>query len=105
MLPVQSDSDSVSSMSDVGQSVKQQRGDMRLTHDPRKLRRHRIERGLSVTEAAEKAGYSKAHISMLESGSHHSASPQCLRELAKVYRCRIADLLPDEGASGNGHAA
>jgi transcriptional regulator with XRE-family HTH domain len=82
------------------QSVKEngQNGD--LAHDPRKLRWRRIAAGLSVTEAAAGAGYSKAHLSMLESGAHHSASPECLRELARVYQCRIRDLMPDEPKAG-----
>jgi hypothetical protein len=33
---------------------------------------------------------------MLENGGYHSASPGCLRELARVYRCKIRDLMPDE---------
>ena len=92
-------------MSEPRQSVKQRQGDRELTHDPRKLRRYRLERGLSVTKAALLAGYSKAHISMLEAGTHHSASPECLTHLARVYGCKIADLLSGDGVNGNGHAA
>lgn len=87
-----------------GQSVKRSGTDRGLAHDPRKLRRRRFEAGLSITKAALAAGYSKAHLSMLESGEDHSASPECLRELARVYECKIADLLPDEPGNG-GRAA
>lgn len=87
-------------MSGTEQSVKHSPGDKGLTHDPRKLRRRRIERGLSVTAAAEATGYSKAHLSMLEGGQAHSASPECLKKLARAYRCKIADLLPDEMPNG-----
>jgi transcriptional regulator with XRE-family HTH domain len=83
-------------MSRTDQSVKRGKGDRSLTHDPAKLRWHRIAAGLSLTEAADEAGYSKGQLSMLENGGYHSASPGCLRELARVYRCKIRDLMPDE---------
>jgi len=76
-------------------AVKRPDGDKDLTHDPRRLKYRRVAAGLSVTDLADKAGYSKAHISMLEDGQH-GASPECLRELARALRCEIADLMAAE---------
>jgi predicted transcriptional regulator len=92
---------SLFSMGDTRTGVKRAEGDKALTHDPRKLRRKRYEAGLSVTELAALAECSKAHVSMLEKGGLHSASPVMLRRFAQVLDCEIADLMPDE----NGGAA
>jgi transcriptional regulator with XRE-family HTH domain len=77
-------------------TVKRASGDKTLTHDARRLKFRRTAAGLSLTAAAEHAGYSKAHLSMLEGGQDHSASPECLKALAEVYGCEIRDLMPDE---------
>ena len=66
-----------------------------LTQDPVRLRRRRLAAGLSLTAAARRAGCSKAHVSMLEKGTH-GASPQLLARLASLYGCETADLMPDE---------
>jgi transcriptional regulator with XRE-family HTH domain len=66
-----------------------------LTQDPVRLRRRRLAAGLSLTDAARRAGCSKAHVSMLEKGAH-GASPQLLARFASLYGCEIADLMPGE---------
>jgi transcriptional regulator with XRE-family HTH domain len=83
-------------MSETEGAVKRATGDKDLTHAPKRLKYRRTAAGLSLTQLAEQAGYSKAHISMLEDGQHHSASPECLKRLAEVLGCQITDLIPDE---------
>lgn len=51
-----------------------------------------------MTRLAQAAGYSKSHLSEVE-GGHTSASPECLRELARVLGCEITDLMPAEDAA------
>ena len=70
-----------------------------LTHDPRRLRRKRIEAGLNMTELAARADCSKATVSMLESGRYFSATPGLLARLAAALGCTITDLMPDEEAA------
>jgi transcriptional regulator with XRE-family HTH domain len=77
--------------------VKRGERDKELSHDPRRLRRRRTAAGLGLVNAAKLAGYSPAHLSMLEHGHHHGASPECLKSLAQVYGCEITDLMPAEG--------
>jgi transcriptional regulator with XRE-family HTH domain len=67
-----------------------------LTHAPQRLKYRRVAAGLSITELATLAGYSKGHLSMLEDGKHHSASATCLKKLAEVLGCEITDLMPTE---------
>jgi transcriptional regulator with XRE-family HTH domain len=81
-------------MTDGTQSVKPDSGGAIAQH-PERLRWRRTAAGLGLNEAARRAKVSKAHLSMLERGIH-GASPAVLRRIAKVYRCRIADLMPDE---------
>lgn len=86
----------VFSMAQPVQPVKSASGDIALTHDPVRLRRRRIRAGLTVRALAAQSGYSPAHVSMLESGEHHGASPTCLAKFAEVIGCTIDDLMPAE---------
>ncbi len=70
-----------------------------LTQHPRRLRRRRIEAGLTLEQLGSLAGYTKQHMSALELGQA-SASPPCLLAVANALGCEIADLLPDEEADG-----
>jgi transcriptional regulator with XRE-family HTH domain len=75
------------SMSETRQPVKQGS----LT-DPHGLRRRRYAKGLSLTEAATRAGCTKSMLSKLEHGVT-GASPPLLARLAGVYGCEITDLM------------
>lgn len=66
-----------------------------LNQHPARLRWRRVASGLSLTEAAREAGCSKAHLSKIEHGND-SASPELLAKLAALYRCEVANLMPDE---------
>ncbi|HLI39749.1 MAG TPA: helix-turn-helix transcriptional regulator [Streptosporangiaceae bacterium] len=78
-----------------GKGPPEQENPKNLSQDPVKLRRRRLAAGLSLTDAARRAGCSKAHVSMLEKGEH-GASPQLLARFASLYGCEVADLMPDE---------
>lgn len=69
-----------------------------LTQDPRKLRRRRLEAGLTGEQLARRAGVTKTTISLLEN-RHQSARPNLLAALAEALDCRIVDLMPDEDAA------
>lgn len=74
--------------------------DRPLNQDPVRLRERRIQAGLSLAAVAERLGRSKGTISEIESPRRtRSASPELLAELAKVYRCKIADLMPRKEAA------
>jgi transcriptional regulator with XRE-family HTH domain len=81
-------------MTDGTQSVNPGPGGAIAQH-PERLKWRRTARGLGLNEAARRAEVSKAHLSMLERGIH-GASPAVLRRLAKLYKCKIADLMPDD---------
>lgn len=72
-----------------------------LTQDPRRLARWRIASGLTLRDAAERAGCHWTTIGKLEQG-YRSAEPRILAALAKAYSCEITDLMPPET---NGAAA
>jgi transcriptional regulator with XRE-family HTH domain len=65
-----------------------------LTQDPSKLRRRRLEAGLTGAQLGKLAGVSKTTISLLENG-HQSARPGLMAALAPALDCRIVDLMPD----------
>jgi transcriptional regulator with XRE-family HTH domain len=67
----------------------------RRNQDPERLRRRRIESGLSQVDLADRAGISKSHMSMIE-GGRAGASPRVLQRLADVMDCEVADLMPVE---------
>jgi len=73
-------------------------GPPELSQDPRRLKRKRLEAGLTMREAAAKSGCSLGIISELENGKY-SAGAKTLRLLATAYDCRIADLMPREAAA------
>lgn len=78
---------------------------MRTRIDPRRLERRRVEAGLNQTDLAQKAGVSKAHVSMVERGMANF-SPRYLHKIAEALGCTIADLLSDEaGEASSGSAA
>jgi transcriptional regulator with XRE-family HTH domain len=88
-------------MSDRPRRVNRPAENPSTSQDCRKLRRRRIAAGLTVREAAARAGCSFGHISMLENGDR-SAGVRTLAALARAYDCQIIDLMPDEP---NGAAA
>lgn len=61
--------------------------------DPARLRRRRVEAGLSQVSLARTVGVTKGHMSLLESGGR-GASPELLARIAKAVECEIADLMP-----------
>lgn len=67
----------------------------RRNQDPVRLRRRRIEAGLTQASLATKARLSPTHMSSIESG-RAGASPDVLRRLAEALGCTIADLMPPE---------
>jgi transcriptional regulator with XRE-family HTH domain len=74
-------------------------GESRIfTQDARKLRRKRLEAGLTGAQLAALAGTSKVTISLLEN-RHQSARPGMLAALAAALGCKPADLMPDEDAA------
>lgn len=82
-------------MSSSGQSVKAPEGNRTLTHDPRKLRRRRLEAGLTIRQLGELAHVGKSSISDLENG-RQSARINTLAALAPHLGCPVADLLAPE---------
>jgi transcriptional regulator with XRE-family HTH domain len=66
-----------------------------LNQDPRRLRRRRVAKRLSVTSLANKAGCSVSYLWQLENGDY-SASPELLGRLADELDCDITDLMPPE---------
>ena len=87
-------------MTDSRERVKRSRAP-ELSQDPRRLKRKRLEAGLTMREAARDSGCSLGIISELENGNC-SAGVKTLRQLAQAYGCQIADLMPREP---NGAAA
>lgn len=63
--------------------------------DPARVRRKRIEAGLTQGALAAKSEISQAYMSMLEKGSA-SASPPVLSRIARALGCEIPDLMPPE---------
>jgi transcriptional regulator with XRE-family HTH domain len=82
-------------MNDGNQSVKPSGDDRSLTQDRRRLRRRRLAAGLTLREAAARAGCDFSMIAKLENGKR-SAGPHTLAALAKAYECEITDLMPPE---------
>ena len=70
----------------------------RRNQDPARVRRKRIEAGLTQTQLANQAGLSNAHLSQVERGGR-GASPKVLARLAGVLNCEIADLMPPATSS------
>ncbi len=64
-----------------------------LDHDPAKLRRRRVEAGLTATDLAARVECSTGHLSELEAGTRNP-SPPLLKSLARELGCRTSDLMP-----------
>lgn len=58
-----------------------------------RLKRAREEAGLDQSQAAQKLGTTQSYISKLESGQRRIDVIQ-LKEIAKIYKTRIEDLIP-----------
>lgn len=65
----------------------------RLNQDPARLRRKRVEAGLTQIELARRTRVSKGHMSLVEAGGR-GASPAFLKRLATALECEVADLMP-----------
>ncbi|QQM44971.1 helix-turn-helix domain-containing protein [Streptomyces liliifuscus] len=72
--------------------------------DPARVRRKRIEAGLTQIALAAQAGLSTAHMSCIERGER-GASPKVLDRLATALDCEIADLMPPLAVPVSGSAA
>jgi len=68
-----------------------------LDHDPRRLRRRRIEAGLTLAALAAKTNLSSGHLCELEKGTRNP-SPHALARLAAALGCEPADLMPGRAA-------
>jgi transcriptional regulator with XRE-family HTH domain len=79
-----------------------------VLHDRSELKRRRIGAGLSQRGLAVKAGLHPTYIYALERGRRFP-TPATLAKLAKVLRCKVADLLADDAikpsSNGDGSAA
>lgn len=85
-------------MNDGRKRVNPPRDDSSLSQDPRRLKRRRIAGGLTLRDAAARAGCHWTTIGKLEQGER-SADPRTLAALAHAYGCEITDLMPDEVAA------
>lgn len=82
-------------MNDGQERVNHLRDDSSLTQDRRRLKRRRIAAGLTLRQAADRAGCHFTTINKLENGGR-SAEPGTLAALARAYGCEIIDLMPPE---------
>ena len=64
-----------------------------LDHDPRAVRRRRIEVGLTQAEAAKRAGISAGHLCEIERGTRNPSAP-VLDRLATTLATTTAELMP-----------
>lgn len=75
---------------------------MRTPLDPTRLKRRRIEQGLSQTALAQQAGVSKQLVSMVEKGTANF-SPASLGRITEVLGCEVDDLRPVDEARSRVH--
>ena len=68
-----------------------------------RLRVLRAERGLSLTEAAERAGIQRQTLALLERGERHPHDPT-LANIAKGYGVPVKDLLEEPALAGKAEA-
>jgi transcriptional regulator with XRE-family HTH domain len=68
-----------------------------------RLRVLRAERGLSLTEAAERAGIQRQTLALLERGERHPHDPT-LAKIAKGYGVPVKDLLEEPALAGKAEA-
>lgn len=92
------------SMSDTVKPVKASGDAPELNQDPRRLKRARMEAGLTIRQASEKSGLSIGIISLLERGVH-SARVTTLVSLAQAYGREIGELMPPEAIAATEKAA
>ena len=85
-------------MSDGQERVNPPRDDNSLNQDKRRLKRRRVIAGLTLREAAARAGCHFTTIHKLELGQR-SAEPRILVALAEAYGCEVTDLMPDESVA------
>ncbi|MFJ8527322.1 helix-turn-helix domain-containing protein [Bacillus sp. NPDC094106] len=64
-----------------------------------RIKRLRLQRGISLTELAEKAGVAKSYISSIERNLQKNPSIQFLEKIATVLQIPIDTLLHDEATS------
>jgi len=62
--------------------------------DPVKLRRRRLEQGLTLTAAAKAAAITKGHLSQIEHGRRGGSVP-VIHRIARALGCTVTDLMPD----------
>lgn len=65
-----------------------------LSLDADKVRRKRIEAGLTQELTAEKVGVTKGYVCQIETG-RRGGSPAVIVRLAAALGCQVADLMPD----------
>ncbi|MDM5153911.1 helix-turn-helix domain-containing protein [Bacillus sp. DX1.1] len=66
-----------------------------------RIKRLRLQRGISLTELAEKAGVAKSYISSIERNLQKNPSIQFLEKIANVLQIPVDILLHDETTSEN----
>ncbi|MBY0595685.1 helix-turn-helix domain-containing protein [Bacillus bingmayongensis] len=66
-----------------------------------RIKRLRLQRGISLTELAEKAGVAKSYISSIERNLQKNPSIQFLEKIANVLQIPVDTLLHDETTSEN----
>ncbi|MBO1578186.1 helix-turn-helix domain-containing protein [Bacillus sp. XF8] len=64
-----------------------------------RIKRLRLQRGISLTELAEKAGVAKSYISSIERNLQKNPSIQFLEKIANVLQIPVDTLLHDETTS------
>jgi transcriptional regulator with XRE-family HTH domain len=70
---------------------------------PQKLRLLRVRQGLTLVEAAEKTGVSRATLSSLERGHSHPVAPTLVK-IAKGYDIPVEELLEEPELAGKAEA-
>lgn len=68
---------------------------MPVRSDGPEIRRRRKLEGLSLTEFAERMGYTIDHVSRVELGKAN-AGPRFLRKAAKLFGCKVSGLMTEE---------
>ena len=69
----------------------------RLTQDPDRIFRKRIEAGLEQQELAARAGIHPSKMSRIENG-RFAAKPADLHSIAAALGCHVTDLMPPVAA-------
>ncbi|WP_416825515.1 helix-turn-helix domain-containing protein [Ectobacillus polymachus] len=61
-----------------------------------RIKRLRLQRGISLTELSERAGVAKSYISSIERNLQHNPSIQFLEKIAGVLHVQVDSLLHDK---------